>query len=616
MSTGGTPVPLVNTLVNNLLAPTTTMPIIVQKFGGTSVADSQKILAAARKAIRAQMEGNQVVMVVSAMGKNTDLLIDLAREITDEPPAREMDMLLSTGEQVSVALMAMAIHSLGHEAISLTGAQIGIVTDSTHTKARIRSISTERIRQALDEGKIVIAAGFQGIDEAFNITTLGRGGSDTTAVALAAVLRADSCEIYTDVDGVYTTDPRIVPEARCTRRIAYDEMLELASAGAGVMHNRSIEFAKKFSVPVCVRSSFSDAPGTIITREPEALGVPVCGAAMVKNEARITVLGVPDRPGAALAISSKMGAQNIATDMIVQNVGARGHADLSFTVLRDDLPAALKAVEQAAAELEAEGCSHDDQVSKISVVGLGMATQTGVAERMFRALAEKGINILMITTSEIKISVVVERRFAQEALRTVHEAFQLDQEPTKVHSEGDGAAPRSSAENTAQLATRIERMEGLIIEDITLDDTQARVTTVDLPDMPGLAAQVLAEIAEAGIVVDMIVQSIGREGHANLSFTVAQKDLPEAIRVTTELAEALDCPPPTSCPKVAKLSVFGIGVRSHTDVADRMFRSLAAAGINVDIISTSEVRINVVIDGHQGQRGLEALKREFADVMV
>src|SRR5436190_7914313 len=294
------------------------MPLIVQKFGGTSVADSQKILAAARKAVRAQQEGNQVVMVVSAMGKNTDVLVDLAHEISDEPPAREMDMLLSTGEQVSVALMAMAIHSLGHEAISLTGAQIGIRTDSTHTKARIRSISTDRLRQALDDGKIVIAAGFQGIDEDFNITTLGRGGSDTTAVALAAVLAADACEIYTDVDGVYTTDPRVLPEARHISRVSYDEMLELASLGAGVMHNRSIEFAKKFYVPIHVRSSFSDVPGTMITALPEAADQPVGGAALIKNEARVTILGVPDRPGTSLAIFSKIAAKMISVDMIVQ----------------------------------------------------------------------------------------------------------------------------------------------------------------------------------------------------------------------------------------------------------------------------------------------------------
>jgi len=592
------------------------MPVIVQKFGGTSVADSQKILSAARKAIRAQMEGNQVVMVVSAMGKNTDMLVGLAREITEEPPAREMDMLLSTGEQVSVALMAMAIDSLGYEAISMTGAQIGIMTDSSHTKARIRSIETDRMREALDAGKIVIAAGFQGVDEAFNITTLGRGGSDTTAVALAAVLHADSCEIYTDVDGIYTTDPRVVPEARHTRRISYEEMLELASAGAGVMHNRSIEFAKKFSVPVHVRSSFSDTPGTMIAVDPEAAGAPVCGAAMAKNEARVTVLGIPDRPGAALTVFSKVAARRIAMDMIVQNVAADGHADISFTVMRDELPATLKAAEDAVDELGAEGCNYDDEVAKISVVGLGMATQTGVAEKMFRALAEKGINILMITTSEIKISVLVERQYAQEALRAVHETFALDREPPDGEGDGSGTAAQVSADSHDEIVARIERMEDLIIEDITLDASQARLTIAGVADIPGLAAQVFDEIAEAGIVVDMIVQSFGRQGHANISFTVAQADLEKGTAVAADLARALDCPPPTSSPKVAKLSVFGVGMRSHTSVAARMFRSLSAAGVNVDMISTSEVRVNVVVDREQGERAIKALEEEFADVIV
>jgi aspartate kinase len=592
------------------------MPVIVQKFGGTSVADSKKILAAARKAIRAQMEGNQVVVVVSAMGQNTDVLVDLAKEITDSPPAREMDMLLSTGEQVSVALMAMAIHSLGHKAISMTGGQIGIMTDSTHTKARIRTISTERMRHALDEGKIIIAAGFQGIDEALNITTLGRGGSDTTAVALAAVLHATACEIYTDVDGVYTTDPRLVPEARRTNRISYDEMLELASAGAGVMHNRSIEFAKKFSVPVHVRSSFSDSPGTMITADPEAAAQPVCGAAMAKNEARVTVLGVPDRPGAALAIFSSVAARQIAMDMIVQNVGAGGIADISFTVQRDELPSTLKAVEETVRRLGAEGVSYDDDVSKISVVGLGMATQTGVAERMFRALAEKGINIGMITTSEIKISVLVDRQYAQEALRTVHEAFQLHLAPAGAEQAADGTSVARTGNNTAEIVARMEAMEKLLIEDITFDGSQARVTVMDLSDIPGLAAQVFDEIAEAGINVDMIVQSVGRGGHANISFTVPQEDLEKSVKVAKELSELLGCPPPSSCPKVAKLSVFGVGMKSHTNVASRMFQSLAEAGINVDMISTSEVRVNVVVDGRDGQKALAALKEEFADTML
>jgi aspartate kinase len=597
------------------LAKEEPMSIIVQKFGGTSVADSQKILAAARKAVRAQMEGHQVVMVVSAMGKSTDGLVALAREINDEPPAREMDVLLSTGEQVSVALMAMAIDSLGHKAISMTGGQLGIVTDSVYTKARIRSISTDRIRGALEAGRIVIAAGFQGIDEQFNITTLGRGGSDTTAVALAAVLRADACEIYTDVDGIYSSDPRIVAEARKVRRISYNEMLELASAGAGVMHNRAIEFAKKFRVPVHVRSSVSDTPGTMITVDPESAAVPVCGAAKVKQEVRLTVLGVPDRPGAALTLFSRIAASNIAMDMIVQNVGAEGQADISFTVFCDDLPATLRAVGAAVEELGAEGYDYDEDVSKISVVGLGMITQPGVAGTMFRTLAEKGINIQMITTSEIKISVIVARQYAQEALHAVHEAFRLDEEPPEMPL--PDAPPAEADDDTdEQIVARIERLEDLLIEDITLDETQSRVTMVDLPDMPGLAAQVFDEIAEAGIIVDMIVQSVGRRGRANITFTVARGDLEHSLEVAGELADRLSCPSPTNSPQVAKLSVFGVGMKSHTSVARRMFQSLADAGVNVDVISTSEVRVNVVVDGRDGQKALAALRKEFADAML
>ena len=591
------------------------MSIIVQKFGGTSVADSEKILAAARKAIRAKNEGHQVVMVVSAMGKNTDLLVDLARQITEHPPAREIDMLLSTGEQVSVALMAMAIHSLGHEAISFTGAQMGIFTDSTHTKARIRNIKPERMRKALDDGKIVIAAGFQGIDEAFNITTLGRGGSDTTAVALAAVLGAESCEIYTDVDGVYTTDPRVVPEAVRLKRISYEEMLELASVGAGVMHNRSIEFAKKFSVPVHVRSSFSDNPGTLILSARETHMKPVCGAAVVKNEARVTVLGVPDRPGAAMALFSMIAQKHVTTDMIVQNVAADGRADISFTVFRDDLPATMQVVEEATAELGAEGFNSDDNVSKISVVGLGMETMPGVAEMMFRGLAEKGINILMISTSEIKISVLVERDLAAEALRAVHEAFGLDvEEPAAAETEPvPEAAP---ARDAAEVVAKVQSMEQLMIEGISLDESQARITLMRVPDTPGLAAQVFDEIAEAGIIVDMIVQSVGREGHANLSFTVPKDDLDRALAITTRLVEGFGGPPPTSCPTVAKLCVSGVGMWSHSTLASRMFQSLAAQKINVEMISSSEVRISVVVDGHDGQRAVALLEREFADEIV
>jgi aspartate kinase len=589
------------------------MPLVVQKFGGTSVADSKKILAAARKAVRAQQEGNDVVMVVSAMGHNTDLLIDLAKQITDRPPAREMDMLLSTGEQVSVALMAMALHSLGREAISLTGAQIGIKTDSTHTKARIQSISTDRMRRALAEGKIVIAAGFQGIDEEFNITTLGRGGSDTTAVALAAVLQADACEIYTDVDGVYTTDPRVLPEARHIKRVSYDEMLELASLGAGVMHNRSIEFAKKFSVPIHVRTSFSDALGTIITLLPESPNQPVGGAALAKDEARVTILGVPDKPGASLAIFSKIAAKAISVDMIVQNVGAGGIADISFTVLRDDLRATLEALESASAELGAEGVTHGDDVAKVSVVGLGMAQQTGVARQMFRALADAGVNILMITTSEIKISVLVERDQGVAALRAVHQAFTLDTEPQGIAGfDAAMTAPAQRSSDAVAVVARLQKMEELAIDDISLDESQARVTISQIADKPGIAAAIFEAVADGGIFVDMIVQSYGRAGTAKLSFTVPQTQYDQCVKLLGGIADRMACGPVTGSAKVAKLSVSGIGMRSHTEVAIRTFRCLADAGINVEMISTSEVRVNVVVDGRHGPKALQSLQQTFA----
>jgi len=593
------------------------MPLIVQKFGGTSVANSQKILAAARKAIRAQQQGHQVVMVVSAMGQNTDLLIDLANEITDRPSAREMDMLLSTGEQVSVALMAMAIHSLGHQAVSLTGAQIGIRTDSSHTKARIRSISTERMQQLLDEGNIVIAAGFQGIDEQFNITTLGRGGSDTTAVALAAVLRADACEIYTDVDGVYTTDPRVLPEARRVSRISYDEMLELASLGAGVMHNRSIEFAKKFGVPIHVRSSLSDAPGTMIVAQPECTDLPVCGAALMKDEARVTLLGVPDRPGSSLEIFSRIARHNISVDMIVQNVGEHGKADLSFTVPKNELRVTLEAAEEAARVLGAEQVTHDENVAKVSVVGLGMARQTGVANKMFHALADAGVNIQMITTSEIKISVLVERDQAQKAMRAVHQVFQLDHEPPAASEALEEPRGGAAAANISEVIARLQGvdMEELTIDDITLDQTQARVTIVGVPDTPGVAAKVFDEVAGAEIFVDMIVQSYnGQAGQASLTFTVVKDKLPDSLRVANRLAAAFQCAGVTSSPDIAKLSVSGVGLRSHTGVAIRMFKALASSGINVEMINTSEVRVNVVVDGHRGREALAQLQQAFSDV--
>ena len=592
------------------------MALIVQKFGGTSVADSDKILAAARRAIQAHNRGDRVLMVVSARGHTTDELVALAKEITETPPAREMDMLLSTGEQVSVALMAMAIESLGVPAISFTGAQIGLVTDSFHTRARIRNISTERMLQALGEGKIVIVAGFQGVDENYNITTLGRGGSDTTAVALAAVLGADGCEIYTDVDGVYTTDPRVVPEARKIDRISYDEMLELASLGAGVMHSRSIEFAKKYGVPIHVRSSFSDAPGTWIVDEESArrAGAVVTGAALAKDEARITILGVPDRPGVVHGIFRTIGASHLVVDMIVQNVATSGKTEVSFTVAKGDLAETLRAAESAARECGASGVTHDADVAKVSVVGLGMRTGTGVATAMFEAIAKAGFNIQMITTSEIKISVLVRRSEAVAALRAVHEAFRLDRGTVEespfvprrsdtlmdlvalVEASGDGQPPRTLG------------MEDLVIGGVELDESQARITLFHVPDRPGYAAKVFRAIAEASVFVDMIVQNVGAAGDSILSFTVPRESAEravEAVRPTSSHEIAVE-------PAMAKLSVIGVGMRTHTGVATRMFAALAERGINVNLINTSEVRINVGTDVDRGREGLECLQRAFA----
>ncbi len=596
------------------------MSIIVQKFGGTSVADSEKILAAARKAIRAQKDGHQVVMVVSAMGKNTDMLMSLAAEINPTPPERELDMLLSTGEQVSVALMAMAVHALGANAVSLTGGQIGIRTDSSHTRARIQSISTERIRCLLDDGNIVIAAGFQGIDENFDITTLGRGGSDTTAVALAAVLGAEACEIYTDVDGVFTTDPRMLADARKMDQVSHDEMLELASLGAGVMHSRSIEFGKKFNVPIHVRNSgvFTDDPGTMIGSVGERMDRAVSGAALTRQESRITIGDVPDQPGMTHAIFSRLAEENITVDMIVQNIGAEGRANVSFTVLTGDLDKSLRVVKPVVSQLGAGKVSHDQQVAKVSIVGLGMATQTGVADRMFRALAAAGINIEAITTSQIKISVLIARDQALNALKAVHQEFELDIAPSARMQfgggEGESAATIKNPVSPIDVVSRLQHMEDLTIESISRDDSQARVTIDQVPDHPGIAAQVFEAIAAEEILADMIVQSVGEEECASVSVTVPRADVQRTVALLEDLITQMGGRV-TAEGEITILTVTGIGVRSHTGVAIRMFRALSGAGINIEMINTSEVRVNVVVAAENAENAYEALQQAFADVL-
>jgi aspartate kinase len=403
------------------------MALIVQKFGGSSVADMERIRNVARRIIRTKEGGNDVVVVVSARGDTTDQLYALAYEISPNPPKRELDVLVATGEQESIALIAMALHAMGHDAVSFTAAQVGIYTDDVHQKASIKRISPDRIQRELAKGRIVIVAGFQGVDSNDNITTLGRGGSNTSAVAIAAVLKADVCENYTDVEGIYTADPRIVPDARKLDSISYDEMLELASLGTQVMQSRALEFAKKYKVPVHVRSSFTDTPGTIICEEVQEMEeVVVRGVALARDEAKITILGVPDIPGVAAKICKVMAERNINIDMIIQNATLTGRTDFTFTVLESDFSDALEAVAKLREELGAKDVISDQNIAKVSVVGVGMRNHTGVAHTMFQALADAGINIQMISTSEIKISCVIDEASGEKAVRAVHKAFKLD----------------------------------------------------------------------------------------------------------------------------------------------------------------------------------------------
>jgi len=404
------------------------MSIIVQKFGGTSVANAEKIARAARRAIKAKLEGHRVVMVVSAMGHTTDELVALAKQVNANPPRREMDMLLTTGEQVSIALMAMAIEAAGHQAISFTGGQVGLVTDSAHTKARIRTIDADRIHKELKAGRIVIVAGFQGITDEGAITTLGRGGSDTTAVALAAAIKADACEIYTDVDGVYTTDPRLVPQASKIAEITYDEMLELASLGAGVMHSRSIEFGKKYNVPIHVRSSLTDIEGTMIVAETAGMEeIVVRGVTLKKEIARVVLVGVPNKPGIAAQVFARIAEHNIVVDDIIQNVFDKGQeANIGFTTSLGDIREAQMVCEALAKEMKFGAVETDQKIAKVSIVGIGMKTHTGVASRMFNALAKAKINIQNISTSEIVVSCLIDAKDGEKALQVLHAAFELD----------------------------------------------------------------------------------------------------------------------------------------------------------------------------------------------
>ena len=403
------------------------MALIVQKFGGTSVADPERIRAVAEHVAFTKRRGNDVVVVVSAMGKTTDNLIKLANDVSSRQPARELDMLLTTGERISMALVCMALADLGIEAMSFTGSQVGIITDTVHTKAKILEVKGDRARAALAEGKVCVVAGFQGVSTDKEITTLGRGGSDTTAVALAAALQADSCEIYTDVTGVFSADPRIVPQARKLQHINFDEMLEMAGAGSKVLALRSVEFARNHQVPIHVRSSFTWEPGTWVTSQEPSMEDPIIsGVVTDTSEAKVTVRKVPDRPGISARLFESLAGANINVDMIVQNISTDGTTDISFTVPKADMNVAEEIVKKIGQEIDAAGINHDDGIAKVSLVGAGMKTSPGIAAKMFRVLADNGVNIEMISTSTIRISVIIAQSDLEKAARALHTAFDLD----------------------------------------------------------------------------------------------------------------------------------------------------------------------------------------------
>ena len=405
------------------------MALVVQKYGGTSVANIEKITNVAEKVARAKTAGNDVIVVVSAMAGETDRLISLAQSASKTPSEREYDVLVSTGEQVTISLLAMVLQKMGFKAKSFLGSQIKIITDQAFTKARILKIDTKLLERELKSGTIIVVAGFQGVDKDLNVTTLGRGGSDTSAVAIAAALNADVCEIYTDVDGVYTTDPNVYDKAKRLSKISYDEMLEMASAGAKVLHPRSVELAKKYNVPVYVKSSFNDNGGTLVTKEDSDMEREVVsGVTYDRDQAKVTVIRVPDRPGIAARLFTPLSDENIQVDMIIQNASIDGFTDLTFTVSKKEMAKIKSILESAAKDVGAQGLQFDEKISKVSIIGVGMRSHAGVASRMFSILAKEGINILMISTSEIKISCAIEAKYTELAVRVLHDAFGLEKE--------------------------------------------------------------------------------------------------------------------------------------------------------------------------------------------
>jgi aspartate kinase len=591
------------------------MALLVQKFGGTSVADVARIQAVAARIAACREQGHELVIVVSAMGHSTDELTALARAISSDPPQRELDMLLATGEQVSIALLSMALHAQGVPAVSMTGAQVGIITESAHGRARILEIRTERLARLLAEGQVVVVAGFQGTSSGAagtpEITTLGRGGSDTTAVALAAALGADACEIYTDVPGVLTTDPRKVGDAQLMAQVSCNEMLELASLGAAVLHPRAVEIARNYGVPLLVRSSWSDAPGTRLTSgSPRPigsggleLGRPVDGAELEGDQAVLALSHVPDRPGVAALLFEALSAAGLNVDLIVQATQEGSSNDIAFTLAAADLDRAQLVCRQVltamGAELDAGGAQLSAQgaMAKLSISGAGILGRPGVAARLFDTLARAGINLRLIATSEVKVSCLVAGEQGAKALRATAEAFELQDSQLRhdplVCQLGEPA-----------------------VRGVALDCDQAQVAVRRLPDRPGTAAAVCRALADAGIGLDAIVQSerthgLGDQRSRDMSFVLKRDERQRAERALAPLLRQWSGARFEEGAAIARVSAVGAGMPCTPGTAARMFRCLADAGINIELIATSEIRTSCVVAAADGLAALQAVHAAF-----
>ncbi|BAT55297.1 aspartate kinase [Nostoc sp. NIES-3756] len=613
------------------------MALIVQKFGGTSVGSVERIQAVAQRVYKTVQAGNSLVVVVSAMGKTTDGLVKLANEISHNPNRREMDMLLSTGEQVTIALLSMALQELGQPAISMTGAQVSIVTEAEHTRARILHIETERLQRHLDEGKVVVVAGFQGISSngELEITTLGRGGSDTSAVALAAALQANFCEIYTDVPGILTTDPRLVPEAQLMAEITCNEMLELASLGAKVLHPRAVEIARNYGMPLVVKSSWTDDPGTwVTTPKPQGrslvnleLARPVDEVELDTDQAKVALLRVPDKPGVAARLFGEIARQKVDVDLIIQSIHEGNSNDIAFTVTTPILKRAEAVAAAIAPSLRNPTNPKSDEaevmleqnIAKVSIAGAGMIGRPGVAAKMFATLAEAGVNIQMISTSEVKVSCVVDALDGDRAITALRKAFEIEVGEGRGDEEVGGVggdklfylSPSSPSSPSSASSPPPPPVRG-----IALDLNQARLAIRQVPDRPGMAAQLFGILAKHNISVDMIIQSqrcriVDGVPRRDIAFTVPRIDGETAQQLLTQVAGQLGWGDVVLDSAIAKVSIVGAGMVGQPGVAAKMFDALAKHQINIQMIATSEIKISCVVSQEQGVQALQVIHSAF-----